>query len=95
MEDEKITSAKAFRFLSPLMLLFMFSIFAIIVSVIGFNKSGGCSMIGVIIFAPILFITICLDIFIKLIIKENTALIWIVEILIVLIGGVIYYNRFL
>ena len=95
MEDEKIAAAKAFRFLSPLMLVYLFSIFAIIVSLIGFNKSGGWSMIGVIIFAPILFVTIGLDFFIKLIVKENIALLWVIEKLIVLIGSIIYYNRFL
>lgn len=94
MEDERITATKAFRFLSPLMIVVFCSLILVSGSFFELNKSGGWSMIGVIIFLPILIVAIIVDFFIKSLIKDDTLKVWIVEMIIVVIACVIYYNRF-
>lgn len=92
MEDEKITAAKVFRFLSPLMIVVFCALIIIVGSFFEFNSSGGWSMIGVILFLPVLIVAIIIDVFIKSFIKDDTLKLWIIEMILVIIVGVIYYN---
>ena len=94
MENEKITASKAFRYLSPCVLVSLFCVFMVSASVVEFEKSGGWSMIGLIMFLPALLVFLCLDYFIKSSINDNTVLLWVIEMIITLIGGGIFYYCF-
>ncbi len=77
-----------FRTFSPAVLGVMVSIIAIIISYAGMKGSGGWSYLGVIMFAPVLATLLTVDVIIKLIIKEKTLIIWLVELLAL---GLIYF----
>jgi len=75
-----------FYILSPCILAAIFSLLTIIGSVYSYSSSGGWSMIGVIIFVPVLIAVIGLDLLIKMITKKNVLVIWIVELIIIVIA---------
>ena len=77
-----------FRFFSPAVLGIAFSVIGVTISYSELETSGGWSYLGVIILAPVIGILLGLDFIIKLIFKEKTLQIWIVELLIL---GLIYF----
>lgn len=85
----KDTSVKKdwFRILSPAVLGIVFCIIGIIISYAGLETSGGWSYLGVIMLAPVFGILLAIDFVVKLIFKDRTLLIWLVELLIL---GLIY-----
>jgi len=92
MQDEKITLSKAFRFLSPLMIVLFCSLIIVAGSFFELSSSGGWSMIGVILCLPIAIVTFVIDLFIKSFIKDDTLKLWIIEMILLIIAGVTYYN---
>jgi|GEM_PF-1504543 len=78
---ENVAKRDWFRIFSPAVLGIVFSIIAIIISYVDFESSGGWSFLGVIMLAPVFGILLILDLIIKLILKEKTLIIWLVELL--------------
>ena len=70
-----------FRIFSPAVLGMVFSIIAIIISYVDLESSGGWSFLGVIMLAPVFGILLILDLVIKLILKDKTLIIWLIELL--------------
>ena len=86
--NESVKKRDWFRIFSPAILGVVFSIIAIIISYAGMESSGGWSYLGVIMFAPVFAILLTLDFIIKLILKDKTLIIWLVELLAL---GLIYF----
>lgn len=80
--------------LTPCILAAAFSIFAIVYSYAGMKGSGGWNFIGVIIYAPILLLLIGIDVIVKLLAKRNVAIVWVVELLVVVVVAFLvnYYS---
>jgi hypothetical protein len=80
------------RIFSPAFIGIIISIAGIIISFIELGSSGGWSYIGIIVLAPILGSLIVLDLVVKLMFKRKTLLIWLVEILVLVIAGFIWFS---
>jgi hypothetical protein len=78
------------RIFSPAFSGIIISIAGIVISFIELGSSGGWSYIGMIVLAPILGGLIVLDLVVKLIFKTKTLVIWLVEILVLAIAGLIF-----
>jgi hypothetical protein len=85
---EDIAKRNWFRILSPAILGIAFSIIGIIGSFAGLKTSGGWSFLGVIMLVPVFGILLALDFITKLIFKDKTLIIWLVELLTL---GAIYF----
>ena len=84
---ENISKRNWFRIFSPAILGMLISIIGIIISFAGLETSGGWSYLGAIMLVPVFGILFVLDFIIKLIFKDKTLIIWLVELLIL---GLIY-----
>ena len=78
---ENVAKRDWFRIFSPAVLGIVFSIIAIIISYVDLESSGGWSFLGVIMLAPVFGILLILDLVIKLILKDKTLIIWLIELL--------------
>jgi hypothetical protein len=83
------------RILSPAVLGIVFCFIGIIISYAGLEKSGGWSFLGVIMLAPVFGILLALDFIVKLICKDKTLLIWLVELLILGLIYALWISKFL
>ncbi len=68
------------RLFSPCVIASILTVIAIIMSLTEIEKSGGWSMIGVIVALPFLIILLIIDALIKTFTKDKTVFIWLVEI---------------
>ncbi len=84
---ENVTKKDWFRIFSPAVLGIAFSVIGVVISYSGLERSGGWSFLGVIMLVPVIGILIGFDFIIKLIFKDKTLQIWIVELFIL---GLIY-----
>jgi hypothetical protein len=75
----KLTKRNWIRIFSPCVLTSLFSIVAIVISLTEFEKSGGWSILGVIIYLPFLLILLTIDGLIKTF-SRNTLFLWLAEI---------------
>ena len=78
---ENVAKRDWFWIFSPAVLGIVFSIIAIIISYVDLESSGGWSFLGVIMLAPVFGILLILDLVIKLILKDKTLIIWLIELL--------------
>ncbi len=76
---------KWFGIISPCLIAAAFSLTALIIGYINMNNSGGWSYLAVIIFGPILFAVIVIDIIVKIIFRQKPYHIWILEIVALLV----------
>jgi hypothetical protein len=83
------------RILSPAVLAIICSVLGIIVSYSGLETSAGWSFLGVIMLVPVIGILLPFDLVIKLIFKDRTLIIWIVEILILGLIYLLWISRFM
>ena len=77
--------------ISPCIIAAVFSLLVIISSYLSVNRSGGWSYLPMMIFIPVLFIMLVIDVFVKLIAKKNVLYVWLIEI--VLIIAVIFFYK--
>jgi hypothetical protein len=78
---ESVPVSDWFRIISPAVLGIVSSVLGIIISYAGLEASGGWSFLGVIMLAPVIAILFALDFIVKLIFRDRTLIIWLVEIL--------------
>ena len=79
--------------LSPCVISIAFCLLAILVSLFSMEKSAGWSFLGAIIFFPALFVLLLMDFIVKLIFKTNTLYVWLVELVLIIIGVFIFFER--
>lgn len=82
------------RILSPAVLGMVFCVIGIIISYAGLETSGGWSYLGVIMLMPVLGILLAADLIVKLILKDKTLIIWLVELLILGLVYVFWMSKF-
>jgi len=76
---------KILYFLSPCVVVILFCIVVMIVSWFQLEQSGGWSMLGVIIFLPVLIAAIIADLAVKLTLKKRLPYVWLTEIILLII----------
>jgi hypothetical protein len=81
--------------ISPCVIAMLFSVFGIVYSAVNLNPSGGWSGIGVILFSIFLLVVILVDVIVRLIIRKNAGLLWLVESLLLVVTVLIFRNKFL
>jgi hypothetical protein len=92
---ENVVKRNWLRILSPAVLGMVICVIGIIISFVGLETSGGWSFLGVIILAPVFGILLAIDFIAKLIIKDKTFFIWIVELLVLLLVYVFWISTFI
>jgi len=85
---------KWFYWISPCLLAALFCLYIIITSYYDMDHSGGWSYLGIIIFKPVLFIVIGIDIILKLLFKQKPYPIWIIEIIALVIIYFVQVEQF-
>ncbi len=80
------------RIFSPCIITSILTIIAIVESLIELNKSGGWSLIGVIVGLPFLAILLLIDFLIKFITKVKTFYIWIIELMLIAIIALVFFQ---
>ncbi|MBX3256931.1 MAG: hypothetical protein KF862_22530 [Chitinophagaceae bacterium] len=83
MSEEK--QRNWWRAFSPCILTAIFAAFIVLFSFITVNSSQGWSLLGVIIYLPVLFALLIGTFISRLIARENTQLLWLIEILFIAI----------
>lgn len=76
---------KILYFLSPCVVVILFCIVVMIVSWFQLEQSGGWSMLGVIIFLPVLIAAGIADLVVKLTLKKRLPYVWLTEIILLII----------
>jgi hypothetical protein len=92
--NENVKKIDWFRIFSPAVLGIIFSIIGIIVSYLDMKSSGGWSFLGVLIFTPVFAILLAIDFIIKLLIKDKTLIIWLLELLALALIYFIWISKF-
>lgn len=82
------------RILSPAVLGMVFCVIGIIISYAGLETSGGWSYLGVIMLMPVFGILLAADLIVKLILKDKTLIVWLVELLILGLVYVFWMSKF-
>lgn len=77
---------------SPLILLGLLCLIGAIQSYQDIDQSQGWSAIGIIITVPVLLIALLVDFLLKQFLKKDFLHIWITELILVVIGVIIYFN---
>jgi predicted Na+-dependent transporter len=80
--------------LSPCIIATILCLFFVIGGYLNLHRSGGWSMLGVIIFMPYIFILPLVDLLIKWIAKEKTFIIWMGEVAILLIIYFVFIEKY-
>lgn len=98
MKNEPIDTMPKWRkwlyIISPCILAAVFSLFIIVSSYLSLNRSGGWSYLPMMIFIPVLFIMLVIDVFVKLITKKNVLYVWLIEIVLI-IAVIIFYKIYI
>ena len=92
--NESVKKRNWFRAFSPAILGIIFSVITIIASFIELKSSGGWSYLGVIMFVPVFVILLTLDFIIKMLLKDKTLIIWLVELLTLGLIYLIWISKF-
>ena len=92
MTEPNPTKRNWLRIFSPCILASLFSVVVIIMGIAQSNESGGWSMLGAIIFFPALLILIAVDFVTKLLVKENTFTLWLIQSLLIVLGVFIFFK---
>ena len=79
------------RIISPCVIAMAYCIFNIIFGLIELEKSGGWSLLAVIIFFPALIVLMVSDLIVKFIIKK-TLYVWLIELVLIAIGIIIFFE---
>ncbi len=90
---EPVPERNWLRILSPCILCAVFSVVAILISMLQLKSSQGWSLLGVIIYLPFLLILLTIDIVLKVVIKVNTLLLWLIEISLIVFVIILFLNR--
>ena len=83
-----------FRILSPAVLASALSVIGIFSSYADMKSSQGWSFLGVIMLMPVVIILLTLDFVIKLVIRVNTAMVWLTEIIVIGFIFILWIRRF-
>ena len=96
MVDDKPRNVRAnntwINKITPCIIALIFCIVVIIGSLLNSDKSGGWSMLGVIIFFPAFLILAIVDWLVKFIFKNRLIYIWVTELMIIGLGLWIFFT---
>lgn len=82
------------RIFSPAVLGIVFCIIAIVISYASLESSENWSFLGVLMLAPVLAVLLIIDFIVKLIFKDKTLFIWLVELLTMAMIYLFWISRF-
>lgn len=80
------------RFITPCVIAIILCFVGIVISMIGFEESGGWSFLGVIILLPAALFLLLIDFLVKLIFKDRLYYIWLTELPLIAVGIFIFFT---